>query len=461
MIYKKIISRIMNNIDLDINLNKFVDNTFSLYNRYSTIKMSMNLFTFKEVIEEKSDTKSMCFDYYNILFPLIEKVMSGKYDSDIYEDISNLRNKIINNMTLLTSYTDAFEVYEYILNRKEAALLGTIAKVDTVALSDEMFDFVFQDKEKVHINSKIQLLVAQLPIRMTKNRFYDLVSNTLMLYKGGEEGVAEDYCNMIRSMMDFSIITNQKNEYSNLYEVYKLLNNQDYKNLSKENFLELTNALQDATTYLSFEVSDCMLLQEIINDLLVICLSNIINENNIVNDKSMEAAKTIIKDVLKEKSIEEIMEEDKSSFDDILGAQEEIYSELVGYESSIFDINKEKHIEIIENNLKDSFENLIKCNSLVSSSLFIDLDENRNKSNIADSVFIANQQQQLISDIKRIFEQYNIDVVRSFMSKVIGMMPVFFNSQQEVKDYFISTLEKCSDASELTACAQVIREILY
>jgi hypothetical protein len=49
---------------------------------------------------------------------------------------------------------------------------------------------------------------------------------------------------------------------------------------------------------------------------------------------------------------------------------------------------------------------------------------------------------------------------RSIMAKILAMLPVFFNSQQEIKDYFEYTLSRCGDDSELTACERIIREMM-
>ena len=46
------------------------------------------------------------------------------------------------------------------------------------------------------------------------------------------------------------------------------------------------------------------------------------------------------------------------------------------------------------------------------------------------------------------------------MAKVLALVPVFFNSQQEIKDYFEYTLSRCNDKDELLCCSRLIEEIM-
>lgn len=110
-------------------------------------------------------------------------------------------------MKVLTSYTDAFEMYEYILNRKEYSyqenmtddLQAELDGIDVSEFADEIFRFVFADSDKVAINSKLQSLIGQLPIRMTKNRFYDILGDTLDIYNGVEKESLDQFIDMVES----------------------------------------------------------------------------------------------------------------------------------------------------------------------------------------------------------------------------------------------------------------------
>lgn len=136
-------------------------------------------------------------------------------DKTVCEDadmklISDVRNTITAKMKVLTSYTDAFEMYEYILNRKEYSypenvdeeIQKELKELDEAGVSDfaeEIYRFVFADQDKVAINSKLQSIIGQLPIRMTKNRFYDILGETLDIYNGVEKESLDQFIEMIEN----------------------------------------------------------------------------------------------------------------------------------------------------------------------------------------------------------------------------------------------------------------------
>ena len=46
------------------------------------------------------------------------------------------------------------------------------------------------------------------------------------------------------------------------------------------------------------------------------------------------------------------------------------------------------------------------------------------------------------------------------MAKVLSVMPVFFNTQDEILEYFKSALQGCSDKAELTAVRDIVNDYL-
>ena len=46
------------------------------------------------------------------------------------------------------------------------------------------------------------------------------------------------------------------------------------------------------------------------------------------------------------------------------------------------------------------------------------------------------------------------------MCKVLASMPIFLNTQQDIKNYFDYVLSNCKDDSEITACKKLVLEII-
>ena len=46
--------------------------------------------------------------------------------------------------------------------------------------------FILEDEDNMAINRKISQVIGQLPVRLTKNKFFEMLSNGLSIYKGGK-----------------------------------------------------------------------------------------------------------------------------------------------------------------------------------------------------------------------------------------------------------------------------------
>ena len=152
-----------------------------------SIKGSMNYYTMKEVCDEQDDKNTDVCKYFALLTGLLDRhlVKREAVDEDSMEAIAQLRSNVEYKMHILTAYTDAYRV--------EAAVRDEVAPVDAKGLSEKMFAYVFAENDTVVINSKLQLLMAQLPVRMTKNKFYDIVNSTLNIYEEGETTSVDEF----------------------------------------------------------------------------------------------------------------------------------------------------------------------------------------------------------------------------------------------------------------------------
>ena len=163
---KKLITDIQRKKDLDSNLGLFADVAFKANFEYACHKFTLNYLTLKDM---HLDGDIPDDPYIAHCQTVIDKLVSdyiadyqteahdGKYqaaDADI-RLISEVRDTITSKMKVLTSYTDAFEMYEYILNRKEYSyqenmtddLQAELDGIDVSEFADEIFRFVFADSD--------------------------------------------------------------------------------------------------------------------------------------------------------------------------------------------------------------------------------------------------------------------------------------------------------------------------
>ena len=429
----------------------------ALYN-YSAIKLSLNFFTGLEMSDEYEN------EYITkIGLILKDTILAGRKPSDDdIKTITDLRDSITGKMKVLTSYTDALEIFEYVLNRREADIKGTTsANVDIYSLADAMYRFVFSDNDKVIVNTRIQDFIAQLPVRMTKQRFLDIVTNSLSIYKGGEQESLMDFADTIRDTAIARTPDGFETEYPELFKIYSELRDADYSALDSIGYDNLSASLSKATQEIESEVTDYLMVMEIINDTLILAYTADIAEEK-YRTKECDVALKILSSLAGSEDIYKAAEETDALLPELEGTQENSYEELIPIESNLDELITSYAPEFPENeSMQKNFEALRRADMLTSSSLFMDIDKNFSiVNNVADDDFVNKIKEEVTRDLSDALAGKNKYIRRSIMAKVLSTMPVFFNTQDEIKQYFEEALLGCNDNAELTACEAIVNDIM-
>ncbi|MCM1082645.1 MAG: hypothetical protein NC428_04125 [Clostridium sp.] len=460
---KKLIGDIQRDKDLDKNLCLFMDSIQQQYNYYSAVKLSMNYYTMREMVTENNKAGGAAKEYFITLSGILGKWVAenGKASEEMLETVSKIRNEIEQRMEVLTSFTDGYEVYEYILNRLEAGIKGTVNEgLSPEQLSAKVFNYIFSENDAVVVNSKLQLVMSQLPVRMTKNKFYDVVTNTLEIYKGGDKRALRDFVDMLRKTALLVKPSGFSDLYPDLYETYELLRGADYKNMTADTYDLLTDRISMAAEFIEAESTMYILLQEIVNDSYAVLLTDD-RKNKNLEKPAYKAALTIISACIADGEAGNIDERVMDYFVSIEGVQEDIYESLMLYEAAAEDILTAKAEKIDELGLKAQSDKIKILQKLVSTSLFASLEpDGAQEMEDADMEEIASLRKSLTEEFAACFSQNQMPVNRSIMSKLFSAMPIFFNTQQEIKDYLDYVLCGCSDKSELTACNKLLCELM-
>ncbi len=446
--------------DLKENVKKYAFLTSTAFTKYAVIRLSMNYFTMLEMLDEcEDDRKKETEDIANTVKAAIENaVFEGESFEEDIEKVLARRQEVTEKMKVLTSYTDAMSLFEYVLLRKNPEI--SVHDVNKEAVAENMFNYVFQDNDKLVVNSKIQSFIAELPVRMTKERFFDIIRNTLMIYKGGEKEAVNDFAEMVRTASLIEKPEGFEKSFPALYDMYKTLSEADLKKLEKSEHLKYSAILEKATEIISSNVTDYLMLEQIINDTLVILLTS---KNKIADkmDDSYASAISILKECVAADSIYSLTDKTEDFFISLEGAQEDAYETLANVSSSLFDIYTEYSEVIEEAGMTDVYSGLIKADKLTSTSLFIDLDkEIRVVNDAADDEYIEKVYKDLEEGFRGLFEKLGVSLRRGVMAKVLSVIPVFFNNKEEIKEYFLYALDRCSDETELLASVEIINEMM-
>lgn len=456
-----VIKQLGNKQNVEENLPKYADFMSHTYYEYSLIQLAMNLYTLQERSQEYVSTDS----YVEEALYAIQKftgfyVLDKKYENREKDrkEIHEIRNRITAKMRILTSYTDALQIYEYILNRLEYSYEMVDVDFDVDAYSQKVFQYLFHENDKMVVNSKIQMVVSQLPVRITKSRFYDILNESLKIYTGTECSSVDDFAETIRACSGLYRPEGFETEYPVLHEVLKELEGLDYLNLSQEQWQYYSDRLKEMATYIENIVTDYLLLEDIVNEVYAVMTASVyVKEETKEMGYATKVLECVLEAMANETPISEMAED---CFFALEGAPEALSEKLMQGEGLLFDVWSEQQDTLKQTGLTEQYADLNLISKLLCNSIFIDLKPDVLEPEIADSLYINQVRDKLVEEFSISFASQNKLVNRARMAMVLGNVPVFFNSQQEISDYLSYSLQHCNNNSELKAVVAIIDEMM-
>lgn len=459
---KKIVGDILKNKNIDESLKAYYGKFMEINNKYANIRLAMNYYTYYTMIaEDNGILESENMTGIAMISQVIESVMDnhrGNLASDISK-LENLRNSIIGKVKDLTCYVDKFNIYEYALNRVEYRFKDSDypAGYSDENLTRKLMQFILEDEDHMAINRKISQVVGQLPLHFTKNKFYEMVSNGLSIYKGGTKESFNDFLYMLRTTSMLERTDTMTESYPYLDETFRELEKVRFKNITSEECDEMRYNISKVSEYIEELMNSDMMIQEIINDLLIV-LYTIKYQRD---DNVVRACVEIIKDTnllflgkFSPKSVEEI----EDMFIMLEGTQEELYPKLSAFD--VTDQIAESYSEKIEElNLTQEYEVVYKLPKLNSDSMFVELNRAEDNS-VVDEEFIEKEEKKLFADYAQLFAGSDKMVKRAVMSAAIAELPVFFHNTSELQDFIFDTLSICTDKAEKLACIEILNGIM-
>ncbi len=440
------------------------------YQIMAEVRLAMHYFTFYEAYYDDENTwsqdiQTVISKINDIISNFILKSQSGDGREEAIRQIDNIRKDIMKRMGALTAYTDLFQNYEYVLNRLEYRFKEGIKEIDDdTEFSKEILRYIFDSEDNFVINEKIKEILGQLPIRMTKQKYFDILKESLNAYLGNDTEALDTYLYMLKTSAMLYQEEEMETFYPRLWEKKEHLSHLDYKDITKENYEKALNMLHAATLTLETETSVYISLQEIINEIYVILLcipySGMVD---CIDRKTTEAAISIIGDINKaflEKEKVELPSELTQKFVDLEGVQEELSIDIDVMENALYDIGH-NHNNMVQSLMLSQFMQVIVCaQKLLSNSLFIDLEIKAAADLVVDEDRIKKEMDALEKELQNLFSSHDKMIGRAVMANTLNKMPVFFTSHKEVMDYVIYSLERCADRYEKVACYEIINGIM-
>jgi len=455
MSLQKIVRDIEKEKNLEMNLAGYANEMLSLYCRYSYTRLAYNYYLLSEILNDDTVLPE--------IIKLVDEIKSVIKDDVLGESvgperekavtkINNIRNEIIASMKVVTAYADNLQIYEYILNRIDTDNPDTVLPSDysDEAFINELMHNLFSDKDNTVVNSKISDMIGQLPIRLTRQKYFEYINDAFSLYKGADKSSVDSFVYMLRSLTTLDKPEGYGKVYPDIYEIIDSFMNNGFDKTTKEECKAYTDKLVYAADFISNVSSMYLSLGEIVNDIYVILLSQ---PYAIMDCEETAACHTIL-------GIEdELTEEIQDALEFLEGKQEHLYEIFSQYDYLID--AREKYSAIIESTMQGrAFALLELITKLVSTSTFIEFDAQAGDDGMADEEYINSKRDGLIAELMSLFEGKSRKFVRSIMAATLGSLPAFVGNTDELKAYIRHSLTSCSDETEKAASVKLIRELL-
>ncbi|MDD3174244.1 MAG: hypothetical protein PHF63_11430 [Herbinix sp.] len=453
---------------LDENIPQLFNHLADHYDTYAWVRLALHYYAFYEsYCDEENlwdrDAKDTIFKLNHIIRENILQSQSGFEREKVVQSIDEMRKGISRRMDILTAYTDVFQIYEYILNRLEYRFHKNLDSVDAVEFTKEILRYIFDTEDNFIINEKIKEIIGQLPIRITKQKYFELLKESIRAYLGADQSSLDTYLYMLRTSAMLYHQDGMDSEYPRLREMKEKLSGIDYKGITKEDYERAVVTLQAATLMLETESTVYFGLQEIVNEVyaLLLCApyANMVDTDMLEAKKAAQTILINMNELFLENEKSELTMNLMEQFKDVEGVQEELSYELTELEDALFEVNKNYHNLIQSLMLEPLFEVLQCSQKLLSNSIFIDLEKEEDKG-IVDEVRIEEVTIKLEDEFTKLFAGQDKIMSRAVIANSINKMPVFFKNHKEVMDYILYSFERCTDSYEKAACVEIIKTIM-
>ncbi|RKI42916.1 hypothetical protein D7V86_07160 [bacterium D16-51] len=458
-------------------LPEYVKQYMQLNSKYARVKMMMEYYLFYETVSEGinpyiASVKDTAEQLYRIVDAFFENELSKEETEAYAEELLKLRQGVVERMQVVTAYVDQFVVYEYILNRVQYRFEDLELLPEDSVFAQELVKFIFSTQDTATVNDNIRFALGQLPMRMTRSRYFELVKDSISVYKGSDKNSLDGFLYMFRTNAMLYRDENMERYFTEFVPVLEELSGLDYENISQELYEIYAEKIRINASKLN-DISDLyMQLGQLINEMYAVCATAAFGEEG---DK-LDVPGLVIRginslflqkdsDVWAGHGVEKTSSEEEKLYwlgEKLVwaeGKQEKLYDGMNMAGAALEGISESQKEMIAELGLTGEFEVLKNLFLLTSSSVFADLKEQSSGEKVTEKM-AEEAAAALIAECKALFQGKSRMLRRAVMANTLEKMPVFFTSAQEVADYVMNSLSLCDDEAEKYASKQLLLEVI-
>ncbi|WHH56889.1 hypothetical protein [Petroclostridium sp. X23] len=391
---------------------------------------------------------------------------------DRIKRLKAIKKMMLERAKVLAAYQNVLEVYIYILtsaSEKSYFEQQELQQVNMECFVEEVIKFIFSQKEKLIVNEKLKAILRCLPIKISKQRFYDYIVSSIGNYKGAYTKDLEAFIEMLMDTFYPERIKHYGETFKFIVKPIENMRNIDFSNLSQHQVDEKGEEIQNIADDINLMINLCNYTTGIVNKAIAMIEKTCVADYEVLwqEEPALESVSEmmgIIKEMIKETVYDFTMSNEIiTKLVRLEGKQEKWMDRIERYMDVINYAADEYKDTISDLGLREDIDNIRMIELFNSDCLFVDPDiyiHNYEGCEQVDTMVANNKAQSLIDFIEEKSKSTPPNITKVKMNILLFLMPPAFNTVQEVTQYVTNAMKSCSDRYEKLAVIDAIRQIM-
>nr|MBP3598662.1 hypothetical protein [Eubacterium sp.] len=447
---RKLIKNIDRGIALRKNLPEYGRVLSDTYLDYAAIELTFSAYMLSEIVVEDSIVSEVERDLYDQVVAQLRALLEGE---SVIEEITKLRAQITTIMDGFTSYTDQLVGYEYVLKRKklkhqpEDDVIAEVKRMNEEEFLQNLMAYLVGNRDQSIVRDRLQMLMGQIPVHMTKQKLLEKVKEALSLYQGSDKVSLDNFVYMIRSSAMLHKAKAGVASAEHIEAFIEQLATVDLVEMTDERYGELAKELEEVTEEIVALTDYYFALQKVVNGIYALALAR---KNQTKESSLYVDCKEILWNIAKGGL-------DDSGLVKLEGKIENCVEKCGYLEAVLYEVTNSYRDLLQELGLLEMFGEYEAISSLLSDSLFIDLEKVQDDTEV-DAEMIKKIYAELSDEMSKMFAGMQRPLRKAIMATVLEKLPVDFSNTSQIEEYIRTNLFGCQDFSEKSVVLLELQE---
>lgn len=413
-------------------------------------RLALNTYLYLGELPAKPESSGKQSQWERQYMELLEWYLDGEYVR-VLEQIDGFREQVRQEMETLVAYSDAIQIYEYALNRIERRFVEDLPPVEVgeEELVGNLMRYLAADGDVVLQNQRIREILRQLPVRFTRQKYFGMVHDALTTYIGADRLGLEEEMYLLRSSSLIEISRKRKDSYGELNSLLDRLSSLSFRELTRDGYENVRARMSESVQILLALTESCTNLEEMINDLYILCLTG----EEAMRDAAKEgSARAILRGLT-----EQYRQGDRGLSEDISGH----LPELEGVQEEYYERYQQLSFRQEEaSGAEDETDRLAaRVDILMSTSAFARLEPDRKQGSVTRTE-LEETAEKFFTELEPILSSCQKPVMRAIMAATLSDLPIVFGSPDELQSYIRSSLSCCTDPAEKATSMELLLQMM-